>query len=111
MVFNLAKNLFSSLYWSLPIAVEIPSSWLLKKVSVKEVEEAESQFPDRPEIHGLPFGFCNLEWRRLLERMRDGDELWEFRSPQSSWENDHGRAGYVVVRDRRVIAHIITEMN
>ena len=47
----------------------------------------------------------------MVEQMRDGDELWQFRSTVETWANMAARAGYCLVRDGKVAASRITLMN
>ncbi|MGD9741392.1 MAG: hypothetical protein AB7J30_12380 [Hyphomicrobium sp.] len=47
----------------------------------------------------------------LKLRMLEGDEIWTFSSPRETWETLCGRAGIVLVRKGRAVAHIVTEMN
>jgi hypothetical protein len=86
------------------------SDWLKRKLTVEEAEKEYSTVIDRAG-NAVPFGFCNKEWKDLLSEMQLGDELWEFRSPQESWKGLCGRAGICLVRDRQVIAWLVTEMN
>jgi len=86
-------------------------SWLLSRVTVEEAEQAESDHPDHPWIDGVPFGYTYRHWCAVKAVMQTGDELWKFCSPPDSWENLHGTAGYVLIREGRVIAQIITVEN
>jgi hypothetical protein len=45
----------------------------------------------RAETLRRPMGFRNADWEALKAAMRPGDELWEFTSARSSW--DQSRAG------------------
>jgi hypothetical protein len=47
----------------------------------------------------------------MVEQMRDGDELWQFRSTVETWANVAARAGYCLVRDGKGVASRITLMN
>jgi hypothetical protein len=64
---------------------ELVKSWLNKPISV---EEAESQ---------------KVVGKALLAKMVEGDELWEFSSPQEDWDALAGRAGIALVRNGEVI--------
>jgi hypothetical protein len=85
---------------------------LLKKYcSIEEAENenmvTDSRLGDSP----VPFGFNNNEWRELLTKMQDGDELWTFSTSDESWDNLAGRAGVSLVRDGKTVYSIVTEMN
>jgi hypothetical protein len=58
-----------------------------------------------------PMGFSNEAWERLKAEMRPGDELWEFCSARSSWDQLTGMAGYELIRDGTVVAALISRMN
>ena len=59
----------------------------------------------------IPFGFLHCEWREMVGSMREGDELWEYRSPEHFWEHLAGRAGIALVRKGEVVDAITTALN
>lgn len=83
---------------------------LKKKVTVAEAEKA-NMIVIRETGRKVPFGYIHGQWRKLLEQMQDGDELWEFMSDDESWEMLAGRAGIALLRDGKIIAEIVTRMN
>ena len=86
----------------------VDTSMLTKKVSVNEAETAHMvTIEDRQ----VPFGYCFAQWQRLLSRMHDGDELWEFSSGDQSWEDLAGREGIALVREGKIIDDVLTRMN
>lgn len=68
-----------------------PKDWLKKKISV---EQAKTDYLEA-----------------LLAQMIRGDELWEFSSPEESWNALAGRAGIALVRNGKIIDAIITKMS
>jgi len=77
-----------------------------------EHAEAEHMVLDpRLGTQPLPFGFQNGVWRELIAGMREGDELWEYSSPDHFWKHYAGRAGIAVVRNGEIVDSITTEMN
>jgi hypothetical protein len=93
----------------------ILTSWLIKKVTVEEIEAANPGIRDEridrfPEA-AKPFGFLNPKWEALKAEMKPGDELWTFASPADSWKNLAGRAGIALVREGDVVRSIITLQN
>ena len=85
--------------------------WLTQRLTI---EEAEAAYPVRDERLGpdvVPFGFMNDDWRKLLEQMTPGDELWEFASSPESWAKMAGRSGIALVREGEIVDSIITMMN
>jgi len=85
--------------------------WCTNKISVEEAEAKNLVEDKRLGDEPIPFGFINYQWLNLIESMHEGDELWEFRSPQKSWDRFAGREGICVVRDGEVVGYIITGMN
>jgi hypothetical protein len=69
-------------------------TWLTRRVSLSEL--------------GDNWGYLQREWDALRSEMREGDELWEFASPQSSWDALAGRAGVALVRGGQVLSQIVT---
>ena len=63
-----------------------------------------------PELN-LPFGFGNDRWEAIKTKMQPGDELWEFCTPDWTWQEMVGRKGIVLLRGAEEIAWIITLMN
>ena len=83
-------------------------SYLTNRLTVKEAEEK-----NMVEIDGrqVPFGYTNDQWVVLCKQMQKKDELYEFRSPEDSWNSFAGREGIALVRDGEIIADIITLMS
>ena len=87
------------------------NDWLLDQVTVEKAEAMNLVQIDGLGPDPIPFGYINDRWRALMLRMREGDELRHFRSPPKSWQDMHGRAGIALVRNGKVIDHIVTELN
>ncbi len=90
------------------IPPESNQSWLQSEITK---EEAEAGHMVEIEGRKVPFGHMSLVWSRLLDKMQDGDKLYEFRSSDHSWEHLAGRQGIALVRDGEIVADIITVMN
>ncbi len=58
-----------------------------------------------------PFGYLNPEWEALKARMMDGDELWNFSTPEWTWQALCVHQGIALIRNGEVIAHIVTTLN
>ncbi len=59
----------------------------------------------------IAFGYNNGAWKALKQFLRPGDELWEFSSPEESWARLAGLEGLSIVRDKEIVASIITQKN
>lgn len=86
-------------------------NWLQRQLTIEEAETRNMVCDSRLGNEEVPFGFMNKEWKTLITRMIEGDELWEFNSPEDTWENLCGRAGIALVRNGEVIDTLITMMN
>jgi hypothetical protein len=89
----------------------IPKGWLKQKTTIEKAEQAHMVTNKRLGPKPVPFGFINARWEKFKAGIRPGDELWEFASPDKSWEHLAGRAGLCIVRQGRIIDAIITRMN
>ena len=86
-------------------------NWLKKKLTIEEVEMANTVQDRRLGPVPIPFGFQNAQWKALLAQMMEGDELWEFSTSPESWRALAGSAGIALVRDGQVIVSILTKMS
>jgi hypothetical protein len=59
-------------------------------------------------VDGIPFGFINDDWERLLANRREGDELWEFGPPN---HNSIQLWGFALVRGGNVVSTVITAVD
>lgn len=70
--------------------------WLTKRVT-------------RDELLAEPNG--QVFWKTLLDAYQDGDELWEFSSPEDYWRNLAGRGGVALVRNGEIVDTVVTIIN
>jgi len=68
-------------------------------------------YPDDGRIPHVPFGFNHRRWLEFKAQILPGDKIVAFESSPESWEHLAGSAGYILVRDGKVVAQIITLMN
>jgi len=93
--------------------LEIADSWVLT-----EIQSIRSEPPFPPiEWFEKRVNFDEIDagnqrdWKHILMRFTERDELWTFSSPSDYWAGLAGRAGIALVRNGRPIAHVITFMN
>ena len=55
--------------------------------------------------------WVETKWVPFVSQMLPGDELWRFRSPDQTWANLAGRAGYAIVRNGTVVHSLVTLLN
>ena len=44
-------------------------------------------------------------------KLQAGDELWEFCTDERSWDHLAGRAGYMITRNGKTVAELVTVLN
>ncbi len=72
--------------------------WLQRKLSIEEAEKKHMVSDEELGPDPVPFGFQNDKWLMFSKQFREGDELWEFNSPEEFWDCLCGRAGLCIVR-------------
>ena len=81
-----------------------------KEFTVAEVEVIH-MYPDDGRVPHVPFGFNHQFWLDFKAQMLPDDKIQDFESSPESWAHLAGRAGYILVRDGKVVTQIITAMN
>lgn len=94
-----------------PREMSMDELFLWNKISVEQAEADHMVFDKRLGNEGIPFGFQNDRWKKLLAQMIDSDEIWEFTTPEESWRAHWGRAGTALVRDGIVIMTILSRLS
>lgn len=84
--------------------VEADPSWLRDEISV---EDAEASNLVRVDGKTTPFGHNCGQWAIILRLMQEGDRLYEFRSPEETWDNYSGKEGIALVRNGAIIADLV----
>jgi hypothetical protein len=79
--------------------VNLILKWRTRKITVAEVE-ATKDFPK-----------ASKEWAAFKAEMKEGDELWYFRSPGPTWENKMGWEGYAIFRGNKLVRAFTTQEN
>jgi hypothetical protein len=99
------------------------SEWLIERCTTTDPDELQRQdfeglelsdekmkrfLKDRAEQHQR---WVQTEWNPFVGQMLLGDELWRFCSPEDTWANLAGCAGYSIVRDGVVLDSLVTLRN
>lgn len=81
----------------------IPKDWLIRKTYFEALKVAfdNEQNPDEEWS----------QWSEFKQQYKAGDEIWEYDSPSEYWDSLAGRAGFVIVRNDKIIAEITTMEN
>jgi hypothetical protein len=88
-------------------------------LSVAEVEQEAlvdilcgiAERHDMRSIPRLPFGYINGAWEDLKSQVRAGDCIYFFRSSEEGWQARAGWEGYVLIRDGKLVATMVTAMS
>jgi hypothetical protein len=51
------------------------------------------------------------EWKYLKAQLKQGDELYFYKTDRKSWAEQRGAEGYVAIREREIIGGLLTGMN
>lgn len=84
--------------------IESELAWLCDEVSV---EDAEATNLVKIDGRNVPFGYNNMQWDYVLDKMQQDDRLFEFRSPEESWKSFSGIEGVALVRKGEIVADIV----
>jgi hypothetical protein len=79
-------------------------------LTIEEIEAANLS-PNDGRVPHVPFGFESARWEQFKAQMQPGDLIYAFESAPETWSALAGRAGYVLVREGKPIAQIVTLMN
>ena len=80
---------------------ELILRWKIQAVTIADVEAGKTK-GDKP---------SGEKWEKFKTGIRPGDELWYFCSPAETWQQLAGRRGYAILRDGRVVDHVLTKLN
>lgn len=83
----------------------VPLEWITERNI--PWEEFEGDYKDSTNWSPHARNAFDLLWRQVSEK----DEIGYFKTPPDTWQNLSGRAGWVVLRDGKVIGQIVTIMN
>jgi len=88
-----------------PDVPDLPSStWLYRKVTV---DEAERIHVGGPEHAGRAFGASHDAWLKLRASLSGADELWIYNSKDHIAAGACANYGVCVVRQARVVRHLL----
>ena len=79
---------------------------LLRKLTVEEAESLFAVRIDGADSDPVPFGFLNPEWQKMRQKIRPGDEIWEFRSTRPRGDTI---GGVKLLRDSIVVDAIVAQ--
>ena len=95
-----------------------PEKCLLEKVSKERAEEIQrdffEQFKDQDCYQVMVDEhkkFLINKWLPFVSKIKEGDELWHFKSPSIYWERMMGREGFAILRNGKRTDYIHTIIN
>jgi len=89
----------------------VKKEWLKRTITVEKAEQKNIVKLDSLGPEPVTFGYLHNEWLKLKENIREGDVLWEFRSPKKTWVEYCGRQGVCLVRNDEIVYSIVTRLN
>lgn len=81
--------------------MEVALDWLTERIDDAPTSYA-ANLPDRSALR------TRMAWQKLKHNARNGDELWAFSNPPSTWRKLGKRAGFALVREGAVVESVIT---
>lgn len=78
---------------------------LATKRNIEEIEERHMY--ELRDGRRLPFGYMYREWLKLKKFIREADEVWDYSTGESSWQNLAGESGVALVRNEVVIGDLM----
>ena len=79
--------------------------WRVEQTTIKKVESA-------PILdHEQTFSDSFIDWKRLKDQFRAGDELWIFCSPDEEWDRFMGWQGLLIVRNGLLLDFCVSAQN
>ncbi len=98
--------------------LNIPSieNYLVRKidpVKIRDAFELEHQefYKEPSDGSGLSSLFMEREWKPFINKLSLNDELWFYRLPAEFWQRMKGHQGYVIMRNGKKVAKVITKWN
>lgn len=88
--------------------IEVDPAWLGDEISIEEATAVNMVWVDG---HNVAFGNNNSQWRIILRLMRKEDRLYQFRSPDDTWDNFAGKEGVALVRNGEIVADLVILLN
>lgn len=91
---------------------------LIEQVDALQAEQDNQIFDPLQRVPQIPFGHLHPGWINLLAQMEPGDTLWRFKTVGDREPRDEppryaagrgSRAGYAVVRGKKVVWELVTE--
>lgn len=82
--------------------MQIPTEWLTQQAENAPVSYAGNQ----PDMMALRI---RMAWQKLKSQAREGDQLWAWTNPSSTWKKRGKLVGYALVREGQVVVSVEVE--
>jgi len=87
-------------------------SWLKKQVTAEEIiKTIETEFNKYELDPQILVRYRKKDIDPFLNKIKSGDEVWFFSSPDDTWMSCCGREGYVIYRNGKEKETLITRLN
>ena len=82
---------------------------LVERMSLADIAQREMVHDPLAAAPQVPFGHANAAWKKFIEALQPGDEIWRFSAQRTlSWGPQEHRRGYAIQRNGQVGAYFIT---
>jgi hypothetical protein len=75
---------------------------LIRQMTAQEIERVEQVVDPMGAVPPVPFGFLNPAWQRFTADLEPTHAIWSFSTQWMNGLRNDTRAGYVLVRGRRI---------
>ena len=83
----------------------------IESEAMRECEEYQRSPGARPDVPMVPFGFANDRWLEFKSKVQESDEIREIVAPPEYWSRLAGWKGFVLVREGKIVADMMTLIN
>lgn len=80
--------------------MKIVEEWLTQRVD----DAPTSYHRNLPDMAALR---TRMAWQKLQRQAGEGDEVWAFANPSSTWKKLGRQTGYALVRDGRIVQSVL----
>lgn len=117
-IFKILPNIISAFWkeWKLSASIPKPENCLIEMMTVRQAESYFLKFYDRfkeydyydslLKEHGK---WISRSWQPFILQIKEGDELWLYRMPETYWKHLKGKEGFIILRgkEKKSIAQVV----
>lgn len=93
---------------------QIPHSWLIRRTTITEIEsecmEVDGSLDEQPSEF-ITAQDVLRKMRAFVSQIKNGDQLWKYRSSEDTWQSLCGEQGFAIIRNGQTVDVFITMVN